>query len=95
MRMADQEAAAATRAAGGRQATLLELWGIQRREVPLPAVERAAARAAADFWCRVYDFVHASSADTALLAAVTSQSVLIGKDDQGRLCVNVPDMPTR
>ena len=95
MRMADQEAAAATRAAGGRQATLLELWGMQRREVPLSAVERAAARAAADFWCRVYDFVHASSADTALLAAVTSQSVLIGKDDQGRLCVNVPGMPAR
>jgi len=68
---------------------------MQQREVPLLVVERAAARAAADFWCRVYDFVHVSSADTALLRAVTEQSCFIGKDEGGRLCVNVPGMPAR
>ncbi len=109
--LAQEAAAAAAPAAGGggsqpagvggRQATLEEAWGLPAaagQPAPQPLrtpVERAAARAAADFWVRVYDLVHVPRQRAGVFAGATAEDALLAAAEGGGVCVNVPGMPAR
>jgi len=85
----DKEAQEAHGADGRRQATLEEVWGQQ--PPPLRPIQRAARSAAADFWCRLGDFVALGPVPASWAVACRAPFLAAAGEGCFQLVVNMPD----